>query len=240
MSNNALTGVDNTLLLTEIEEIIRSMPPREQLRHDDQTTLSWLGRAGAAIDNWRKPAPPEWSIAMNHLLMRTPGYLPESVIQRILYQAQSDLRLRTIGPTNVAVVKGQVFQYFDELRKVIEQASTDILFVDPYMDAEFVARYLPQVKNGVSIRMLGRKNMAVLIPAAKLFAQESGKSIMIRSTASLHDRYVFIDKSRCFQSGSSFKDGPLNAGTTLTENVDACSVLFSAYDTMWQTGSVQL
>ena len=46
-------------------------------------------------------------------------------------------------PLSVVVQKGQVFDYYDEVRKVIEPARTDVFFVDPYLAADFVSRYLP-------------------------------------------------------------------------------------------------
>lgn len=38
----------------------------------------------------------------------------------MLHQARHDLRLKTVGPLAVAVDQGGVFDYFDEVRKVIE------------------------------------------------------------------------------------------------------------------------
>ena len=73
-------------------------------------------------------------------------------ILTLLHQARHDLRMKTIGPVNAAMGHGRVFDYFDEIRKIIEPAKQDLLFVDPYLDAEFVSRYLPHVTAGVSIR----------------------------------------------------------------------------------------
>lgn len=35
-----------------------------------------------------------------------------------------------VGPLSVVVQQGQVFDYFDEVRKVIEPARSDLFFVD--------------------------------------------------------------------------------------------------------------
>jgi hypothetical protein len=89
----------------------------------------------------------------------------------LLHQAQSDLRLETLGPANIAVPHKMVFEYFEEIRKIIELARQDLLFVDPYLDAEFVARYLPNVAAGVTIRLLAREKLATLLPAVDAFAR---------------------------------------------------------------------
>jgi hypothetical protein len=67
----------------------------------------------------------------------------------LLHQARADLRM-DVGPLSVVIDKGQVFDYFDELRKVIEPARSDLFCVDPYLDAEFVSHYLPHVAGGTT------------------------------------------------------------------------------------------
>src|SRR6266481_6567249 len=39
-------------LLMEVEDLIRTMPPRETLRHPTDENLSWLGRARGVLNNW--------------------------------------------------------------------------------------------------------------------------------------------------------------------------------------------
>ena len=84
----------------------------------------------------------------------------------------------TLGRGSVVVAEGRVFEYFDELRKVIETARDDVFFIDPYLDADFVSRYLPYVAEGVSIRLLGGpKKRATLLPAVDSFAQQRDKRL---------------------------------------------------------------
>jgi len=113
------------------------------------------------------------------------------------------------------------FDYFDEIRKVLETAQRDVLFVDPYLDAEFVSRYLGHIPAGVSIRLLARERIQTLIPAVELYAKQSNTKIEVRSAAGFHDRYLFVDNSGCYQSGASFKDGAKKAPTTVTQIIDA-------------------
>ena len=71
------------------------------------------------------------------------------------------------------------FDYFDEIRKVLETAQRDVLFVDPYLDAEFVSRYLGHIPAGVSIRLLARERIQTLIPAVELYAKQSNTKIEV-------------------------------------------------------------
>lgn len=42
-------------LLGEVEDILRTMPPRETLRHPTDENFAWLGRASALIEAWDFP-----------------------------------------------------------------------------------------------------------------------------------------------------------------------------------------
>jgi hypothetical protein len=145
--------------------------------------------------------------------------------------------LKTVGPLTIAVDQGGVFDYFDEVRKVIESAKSDLLFVDPYLDAEFVSRYLPHVSQDVTVRLLARERLPTLLPAVAMLRQQAGLTVAVRSATGFHDRYVFVDRAACYQSGASFKDGAKKAPTTLTPIVDAFSAVLSMYEQTWSTGT---
>jgi hypothetical protein len=71
------------------------------------------------------------------------------------------LRFATPGPVSTAIGQGLVFDYFDEIRKIIALVNTDILFTDPYLDADFVSRYLRYVRSGMTARLLASKSLSV-------------------------------------------------------------------------------
>jgi DNA invertase Pin-like site-specific DNA recombinase len=235
--------VTDEQLLAELEDLLRTMPKEATIRHDIDENFGWLGRAAAIIERWSpsKGALFNESLAKFHEIMARPSHEGFREIRVLIHQARSDLRMRTIGPTNMAITQGRVFDYFDELRKVIELANEDLLFIDPYLDADFVSRYLPHVRAGVSIRLLtsDKGRLTSLLSAVELFAKQEGHTVNVRSTSGLHDRYMFIDKKNCYQSGASFKDGAKNAPTTLTQITDAFSAVLETYDKFWSAAKVE-
>ena len=228
--------------MAEVEDLLRTTPPRariyESLTEED---IAWLGRASAVVENWSSSK----AIALEHLYLpmiyggtitRPGGY---DRLMTLLHQARHDLRMQTLGPMNVAVSGGMVFEYFDEIRKIIEVAKRDLFFVDPYLDAEFVSRYLSHVTSGVTTRLLTRERLATLLPAVDAFARQTGMKIEIRVAPGFHDRYIFVDKTACYQSGASFKDGAKSAPTTLTQITDAFDPVLQTYETMWNGARVE-
>jgi hypothetical protein len=207
-----------------------------EIIQNKENGVAWFGRFSAVIRAWNMARSPEVLLAQMQLESMAPeqnqnGYRR---ILALLNEARHALRMETVGPLSVSVDHGQVFDYFDEVRKIIELAKQDFLFVDPYLDAEFVSRYLSHVSKGVTIRLLAREKLTTLLPAVDLFAKQSGCSIQVRSAPHFHDRYVFVDNNACYQSGASFKDGVKSAPTTLTQITDASAPMLQTYEELWR------
>jgi hypothetical protein len=129
---------------------------------------------------------------------------------------------------------------FLKIRKLIATANSDLLFVDPYLDPNFVSQYLPHIPMGVKTRLLAREKLPSLRPAVKLLAQQSQMPIEVRSAPNFHDRYFIVDGKDCYQSGASFKDGGRNAPTTITQITDAFPAVHRTYEELWQKGKPEL
>jgi len=228
-------------LLAEIEDVLRTVPPKPTITNLTEESLTWFGRAAAVVEQWNSLRGPTF----RHSLRQVQGQLPVfaaigfTEMMTTLHEARHDLRMQTVGPLTAVVSQGSVFDYFDEIRKIIESATEDLLFVDPYLDAEFVSRYLPHVVIGVTIRLLALKKLPTLLPAVEAFASQSKALIEVRSAIEFHDRYVFVDKESCYQSGASFKDGAKSAPTTLTQITDAFPAVLGTYEDLWNRAQLQ-
>jgi hypothetical protein len=56
--------MDQEELLGEVEDILRTMPPRETLRHPTDQNFAWLGRVSAFIEAWNLPKQLTLSVVM--------------------------------------------------------------------------------------------------------------------------------------------------------------------------------
>ncbi len=50
---------------------------------------------------------------------------------------------------------------------------------------------------------------------------------------------MFVDKSACYLSGASFKDGAKKAPAAFTQITDAFSAMLSTYEALWLTAKVE-
>jgi hypothetical protein len=72
-----------------------------------------------------------------------------------------------------------------------------------------------------------------------MFARQKKNKVEVRSTNNIHDRYVFVDKLTCFQSGASFKDGARNAPAVITQIVDAFAPTLKMYEDIWNKSALE-
>lgn len=229
--------------LAEVDDLLRTMPPIASFESAGPEHYAWLGRASALVHRWDSiKAIARFDGFVSQLGSGNYLQVPQGAqgVLTMLHQVRHDAILRSPTPQSVNVATGSVFDYFDEVRKVVELAKSDILFVDPYLDADFVARFLPMVAQGTTVRLLAREKLPSLVPAAALFHQQSGIKIDVRSASGFHDRYVFIDRAYCYQSGASFKDGAKKAPTTLTQITDAFQAVLNTYESLWAGATVHV
>ena len=234
-------------LLAEVEDLLRSTPPRSALINQvNDEALGWLGRTEAVLNEWNSTQSPFISkhisaLTEEGIMQRriSPPGSAYSGLRTLLYRARHDLRMKTVGPLSVAIDAKKPFDYFDKILKITSTAREDLLFVDPYMGADFVSQYLPQIASGVAVRLLTSKQLSALLPAVKKFQAQSELQVQVRSDSSLHDRYVFLDKKECYHSGASFKDGAVKSPTTLTQITDVFDAVFQTYQRMWDAAKIE-
>jgi hypothetical protein len=222
-------------LLAELEDILRNTPSRQTISHETDENYSWFGRTAAALEAWDMVKGTMARIEIDNI-QNPMSRISEDGLRKTLttlHQARHQLRMKTTGPLSVSVSTGKIFDYFDEIRKILETANNDVLFVDPYLDAEFVSRYLPNIKSGVSIRLLARERLQTLLPSVNAYRVQSQQLIEVRSAPGFHDRYIFVDRNSCYQSGASFKDGAKKSPTTVTQITDAFTAMHSTYEDIW-------
>lgn len=225
-------------MAAEFEAIVRSMPDPKTLHHDVPTNHEWLGQAAGLVTM----ADPLRGVIFKGLVDNLyDAYAnPAAITQKIivtLQQFKTEWRMKAGGPLAVAFDAGKPFDYFDELRKILESATSDVLIVDPYLGVDFISRYLPHVKAGVRIRLLLENKVAQVKPAVELFISQTGAQIEARKYKDMHDRFIFIDGRECFHSGATFKDGAVKSATLLTQITDAFGAVLKTYEQAWAAGA---
>ena len=236
----APNGLSREQLLAELENVLRCAPAPQNIADPSDENFFWLGRATAAMHLWDPVRGAYFNAKIDDVQCGRDtrseyGYRQALVM---LQQAAHELRLQTSGPLAIHIEKGRPFDYFDELRKIIESATSEIFVVDRYLNADFASRYLPFVRRSVPVRILASKHVAQLAPALAQMSAQEGLAIELRkSSHDTHDRHIFIDRTKCYLSCGSFCDGGVMASVTLTQIVDAMDAVLTTCEQSWKSAA---
>jgi len=227
-------------LLYEFEDLLRTAPDAELITQHSNDTTSWLGRASAALHLWDDIT--AITSMDNHINALQVSHNRKDGSYRLLmmtiHRAKNELRMKTVGPLSEHIQEKKPFEYFNKIREIVEEATSEVFFVDPYLDAEFVSKYLPQIKPSVNVKLLTSESLSKLVPAVQAFVSQHETNIEIRKPQKIHDRFVFIDGSTCYQSGASFKDGAKNSPATISQITDLFPIVYEQYQKFWDAAEV--
>ncbi|WAC49256.1 hypothetical protein OVA03_04935 [Asticcacaulis sp. SL142] len=232
-----MSDIDKNTLYSEFDRLLLSAPQLDGL--DSDTGREWLANASSLIKLWDKIEAISVSLPIQNLLIKPHGMRLDGQYDQVkhaLRKGKKELQLQTLGPKSSLIEAGNTYTYFENIRKIISSATEEIMFIDPYLDADFVEKYIPQVRDNVFIKLFtSDKKIANLLPAVKLYKQQTLINVELRTYNALHDRWVITDKSECFQSGASIKDGAKNSSTVITQITDTSDILISHYYTLWSS-----
>ena len=130
-------------LLIEVKDLIRTIPPKSDfITSETHEVLVWLGRVAAVLNSWdsirlislrtsRHISTLQSVGALEYLAKRNEVDSAYRALVTVLHQAEYDLMMKTTGPVSKVIDSGKPYDYFEEIRQIIESARIEIWFIDP-------------------------------------------------------------------------------------------------------------
>jgi len=147
------------------------------------------------------------------------GATLESVLDESFQAARSAIDAVPVPATSVILEAGSPFTAYCRLRELCEvDATSSLVWLDPYMSADIFHRYITAVRETVPITLVtsepdshtGGRNKTrwnEFLDISRLFAVERGAGLYtLIVQPNLHDRWVVFDKKRIYALGGSAKD----------------------------------
>ena len=106
-------------------------------------------------------------------------------------------------PPQKVFFDGQIYDAFDQMKKFVRMAKTELIVIDQYFD-DSVLPLIAQKRPGVSVLVVknNRKNLLHAVDVARFNAQ-FGNSLTVKDSARFHDRFLIIDKTTLIHVGAS-------------------------------------
>jgi hypothetical protein len=138
-------------------------------------------------------------------------------------------------------VKGSDHDAYVHIRAILHLAKTELFVIDPYMDGSIYQVLGTLTPANMSIQILTSKVPSDFALEGQKFAkQHPGFTLHLRKTKDFHDRFVIIDRSKCYLLGASIKDAG-NKGFTIVPLEEPALIQFiiNHADQVW-TSATQL
>jgi len=117
----------------------------------------------------------------------------------------------------VFFVKGSDHDAYVHIRSILQTAKNDLFVIDPYMDGSIYQILGTLTATPMNVRILTSKHPADFALETKKFVkQHAGFAVEVRATRDFHDRFIFLDQSKCYLLGASIKDAGNKAFTVVT------------------------
>ena len=139
----------------------------------------------------------------------------------------------------VFFVKGSDHDAYVHIRSILQTVKADMFIIDPYMDGSIYLALATLAPTTMNVRILTSKHPADFALETKKFTKQHGGFVVeVRTTKDFHDRFIILDRTRCYLLGASIKDAG-NKGFTIVPLQEPSIVRFilDHADQVWATAA---
>ena len=106
-------------------------------------------------------------------------------------------------PPQKVFFDGQIYDAFDQMKRFVRMAKTELIVIDPYFD-DSVLPLIAQKRLGVSVLVVKntRNKLLHAVDVARFNAQYAN-SLTVMTSDKFHDRFLIIDKATLIHVGAS-------------------------------------
>lgn len=236
---------DPVRIYNELGRLVEAMP---DLEHDNESaeSLMWLGRvyalvlqSGSANDNTA------FREAMDALATESDGFKANRALLRlrsILYRRLAVAEMEVpAGVKGSFIPAGNSFEAMLAVGKVLGTAKSELLIIDPYMDAKALTDFGALAKEGVALKLMSDADTykPTLKPAFERWIAQYGASrpleVRLAPSRSLHDRLIMVDGCVVWILTQSLNAFAERAPASIVKVDDETARLkISAYGAIWQ------
>src|SRR5260370_10092370 len=182
----------------------------------------WLGRVAALVEAVGVVGDDTiFNIASNNLGTLQHDQNVQTIVA-ILHRtfARAEL-VAPVAAQGSFIPVGASFTAVAALTKIFETATTSVLIVDPYADANLLTDFAVLVPEGVRVMVLADKAQPkpALLPTAQAWAQQHGQTrpleVRLAPEKGIHDRLIIVDDREAWTVGQSFNALAKRAPTSM-------------------------
>jgi hypothetical protein len=207
-------------------------------------TIVWLGMAVALVEQvGHMPDAARLSMLANSHARGI--YTSFDEINAILQRALARAELKAPASSSGAFIfAGQPVDVMAAVGKVLKEAKSDVLIVDPYLDETVLTTFAVMMEQTAGLRLLS--DAATVKPALEpgirawktQYPDSRAVEARLAPKKALHDRLIIVDRAKVWSITQSLKDFAARSPASLLEvDAEMASMKMQAYEDMWNAAT---
>jgi hypothetical protein len=212
------------------------------------TTIQWLSKATALVNAATGISAESLRIdqAVRDVVAATRPKPNSREILLVLNQVLATLEINLpVSAQGAFVSTGASLDAYAAISKILSEATSSILIVDPYMDATAVIEVAGLAPLGVRVQLLSDAASVkpTLKPAANKWIQQYGSTrpleARVAAARSLHDRLIITDAKAAWVLTQSLKDFAQRSPATIQRaDAELAVMKVQAFNAIWNGAAV--
>lgn len=143
--------------------------------------------------------------------------------------------------------QGEQYDVYKNLKDIMKKSSNEVFIVDAYPDESLYELYINSIPHSVPVKILTKRPSQKaprsqqdifnkFIAVGKLLSKN--RSIEIKESSQVHDRYIFVD-DKCWMLGASIKDAGSMRPTVLVK-LDGRNEMYGIWRPLFNSGIILL
>lgn len=228
--------------------LLAQVPPLEGKGHYAEAQREWLGRAAGLVEmiaNMHELATFRSAVqSVGNPSNRTSAVNTMMVVLHSLL-AQIEFQLPASARGAFIAVRAE-FSAFTAVSNVLNEAKSDVVLVDPYLNEKVLSDFAITAPERVSVRLLGDSQASASHGALKVASERwisqygAARPLSVRLTQPrvLHDRLILVDGTVAWVVTQSFKDLAKRSPASLTRaDAELAAAKIHAYEQIWKNAS---
>jgi phosphatidylserine/phosphatidylglycerophosphate/cardiolipin synthase-like enzyme len=246
-----MKNMDPEALYRQLGLLAQTLPDLRSTGPYGTETLTWLARAHALLRELddisdQVEFKSAWDMASKYANDPEDRRERAGKITNILYRALAIAELRApVSSQGAFIPAGNEFDAFAGVAKVLNNATREILIVDPYMDAKTLTDFAPTAPEGVSIRLLADNadHKPSLIPAVQRWAKQHlthPLEARLAPDKTLHDRLIVLDRKVAHTLTQSLNALAARSPATIVriDDPEVARKKIETYENFWNAATV--
>ena len=230
--------LERKMMLEKLKQTLVQMPDLASFNKSNPAHTQWIGRTLALIRQVNPNDAFKFELAAGMVGIDIHKERNYTEMRFVLEMVIATLELQNPEETQKVYGPGAQYDFYRDLKRIIEGARKSVFIVDPYINTELFDLYVEKIKNGTNVRLLTSKFDSATEAVIKKYEAKSSICFQAKRSPDIHDRVIIIDGTACWVLGQSIKDAAKKKPTYIAPlPSDVVTLKEAHYEKIWNAAT---